>query len=81
MHEALNAKQLRERSKEVVEKVKHGEKLTVLYRSRPAFDIVPVGTSSVEVVPLESDSLCRAGPVESSGSGDAAVKHDDLLYR
>ena len=81
MHEALNAKQLRERLKEVIEKMRRGEKLTVLYRSRPAFDIVPIGTPSVEIVHLESDSLYRAGPVGSSGSGDAAVKHDDLLYR
>ena len=81
MHEILNAKQLRERLKEVVEKVKHREKFTVLYRSRPAFDIVPAGTPSVESVPLESDSLYRAAPVGSSDSGDTAVSHDDLLYR
>jgi len=81
MHEILNAKQLREKLKEVVEKVRHGDKFTVLYRSRPAFDIVPVGTPSVDNVPLESDSLYRAAPVGSSGSGDAAAKHDDLLYR
>jgi prevent-host-death family protein len=81
MHEIINAKQLRERLKDVVEKVRHGEKFTVLYRSRPAFDIVPVGTPSVESVPLESDSLYRAAPVGSSDSGDAAVTHDELLYR
>ena len=81
MPEILNAKQLRERLKEVVDKVRHGEKFTVLYRNRPAFDIVPAGTPSVESVPLESDSLYRAAPVGSSGSGDAAVKNDGLLYR
>lgn len=81
MPEILNAKQLRERLKDVVEKVRHGEKFTVLYRSRPAFDIVPVGAPAVDSVPLESDSLYRAAPVGSSGSGDAAIKHDDLLYR
>ena len=81
MPEILNANHLREGLKDVVEKISHGEKFTVLYRHRPAFDIVPVGTPSVESVPLESDSLYRAAPVGSSGSGDAAVSHDDLLYR
>lgn len=81
MNEILSAKQLRERLKDVVEQVRHGEKFTVLYRSRPAFDIVPVGTPPAGSVPLESDSLYRAAPVGSSDSGDAAATHDDLLYR
>lgn len=81
MYEILNAKQLGDRMKDVVEKVRHGEKFTVLYRSRPAFDIVPVGTPSVESVPLESDSLYKAAPVGSSDLGDAAANHDELLYR
>lgn len=81
MHEFLSAKQLRQGLKDVVEKVKHGERFTVLYRSRPAFDIVPVGTPPIETVPLESDPLYRSPPVGDSGSGDAAMNHDDLLYR
>ena len=47
MPEIINAKQLRARLKEVVAKVRHGERFTVLYRSRPAFDIVPVGSPTM----------------------------------
>ena len=80
MPELINAKQLRERLKEVVDTVRHGGRFTVLYRSRPAFDIVPVGGPSLDSVPLESDPLYRAGPVGASDAGDAAARHDEVLY-
>ena len=35
----------------------------------------------VENVPLESDPLYQAPPVGSSASGDAAARHDEVLYR
>lgn len=81
MPDMISAKQLRERLREVVESVKHGRRYTVLYRSQPAFDIVPVGASSIEDVPLESDPLYQAPPVGSSALGDAAARHDEVLYR
>ena len=81
MPEMLSAKRLREQLRDVVEKVRHGKRFTVLYRSRPAFDIVPVGSPPVESVPLESDPLYRAAPVGWCESGDAATRHDELLYR
>ena len=81
MPEVISAKQLRGRLQDVVEKVKHGGRFTVLYRSRPAFDIVPVGNPPIESAPLESDPLYRASPVGSSKSGDAARRHDEVLYR
>ena len=74
MRDVISAKQLRERLKEVVEGVRHGRRYTVLYRSQPAFDIVPVGGSSTNPVPLESDPLHQALPVGSSASG--ASLHD-----
>lgn len=77
----ISAKQLRERLQDVVEKVRHGGRFTVLYRSRPAFDIVPVNNPTMESVPLELDSLYRALPVGASESGDAAAQHDEVLYR
>ncbi len=55
MSEMISAKQLRERLHDVVEKVRHGERFTVLYRGRPAFG--------------------------ASESGDAAARHDEVLYR
>ena len=81
MPEVINAKQLRGRLQDVVEKVKHGGRFTVLYRSRPAFDIVPVGNPPIESAPLELDPLYRALPVGSSKAGDAAARHDEVLYR
>ncbi len=79
MPEIISAKQLRERLQEVVMKVRHGERFTVLYRSRPAFDIVPVGSPPTDKTPLESDSLYQAPAVGASGSGDAAARHDEIL--
>ena len=81
MTDMISAKQLRERLKDVVENVKHGRRYTVLYRSQPAFDIVPVGGPSTNPVPLDSDPLYQAPPVGSSASGGVAERHDDVLYR
>ena len=80
MPEMINAKQLRERLQDVVKKVQHGERFTVLYRSRPAFDIVPVGNPPSDLTPLESDSLYQAPAVGSSESGNVAARHDEILY-
>ena len=80
MPEIINAKQLRARLKEVVSKVRDGARFTVLYRSRPAFDIVPVGSPPIQNTPLEADPLYQAPPVGASESGDAAARHDEVLY-
>ena len=81
MPKIISAKQLRARLQDVVEKVRHGERFTVLYRSRPAFDIVPVGNLPLDSIPLESDPLYQAPAVGESESGDAATWHDEVLYR
>ena len=81
MPEMISAKQLRARLQDVVKKVRQGERFTVLYRSRPAFDIVPVGNPSFDSTPLESDPLYQAPAVGASESGDAATRHDEVLYR
>ncbi|MDE0404969.1 MAG: hypothetical protein OXI53_06625 [Nitrospira sp.] len=81
MPEMISAKQLRERLYDVVEKVRHGKRFTVLYRSRPAFDIVPVDSPPLDSIPLESDTLYQAQAVGASESGDAAARHDEVLYR
>ena len=36
---------------------------------------------TVENTPLESDALYQPPPVGSSASGDAATRHDQVLYR
>ena len=81
MPEIINAKQLRARLREVVERVRHGERFTVLYRSRPAFDIVPVGSPPRGSTPLQADPLYQAPPVGASESGDVAERHDEVLYQ
>ena len=81
MPEIISAKQLRARLQDVAEKVRYGGRFTVLYRSRPAFDIVPVGNPPLDTTPLESDPLYQAPAVGASESGDAATRHDEVLYR
>ena len=42
MNVPINAKRLRATLRDVVERVRKGTRCTVIYRSRPAFQIVPV---------------------------------------
>jgi antitoxin (DNA-binding transcriptional repressor) of toxin-antitoxin stability system len=80
MNVPINAKRLRASLPEVVERVRKGTRFTVIYRSRPAFQIVPV-EQAAETVPLEADPLYRAGPVGRSEDGRRAAEHDEILYR
>jgi antitoxin (DNA-binding transcriptional repressor) of toxin-antitoxin stability system len=81
MNETINAKELRASLPEVVEKVRRGARFTVLYRSRPAFQVVPVDGVAGTVGDLENDSLYHAKPVGRSTDGRQAADHDSLLYR
>ncbi|MEW6755520.1 MAG: hypothetical protein AB1505_31760 [Candidatus Latescibacterota bacterium] len=81
MGRSISAKELRARLQEIVAQVRRGSRFTVLYRSRPAFDIVPVGTPPDLPGSLEEDPLYHAPPVGSSAGGDAARRHDEILYR
>ncbi|MCU0788633.1 MAG: hypothetical protein MUC91_10665 [Verrucomicrobia bacterium] len=80
MNTLINAKELRASLPEVVEKVRRGARFTVLYRSRPAFQLVPVDSPDVAPESLERDSLYRAEPVGRSTDGRPAADHDSLLY-
>lgn len=77
---AINAKQLRASLPEVVERVRRGARITVIYRSRPAFQIVPVGDAGEPGTPLEVDPLFRAEAVGRSRDGRSAADHDPMLY-
>ena len=81
MGPTISAKQLRAHLQDIVAQVRRGGRFTVLYRSRPAFDIVPVGTPGTPPAALEADPLYRAEPVGSSGTGDVARRHDEILYK
>ena len=77
----INAKELRQLLKEVVDAVRAGKSYTVLYRSRPAFRIVPLEERpSRKTCPLEQDPLYKAGPLFDSGTGDVGRRHDEILY-
>ena len=81
MNKSINAKRLRASLPEVVEHVRKGTRFTVIYRSRPAFRIVPVDESAQTQTPLAEDSLYRAGAVGRSRDGRTAADHDAVLYR
>jgi prevent-host-death family protein len=80
MNVPINAKRLRATLGDVVERVRKGTRFTVIYRSRPAFQIVPVDDEGRASSSLAADPLYRAQPVGSSGDGRTSVDHDAVLY-
>jgi prevent-host-death family protein len=79
MNVPINAKRLRATLPDVVERVRKGTRITVIYRSRPAFQIVPVDKGTAPL-PLGDDTLYRARPVGSSDDGRTSADHDVVLY-
>lgn len=80
MNIIINAKQLRASLPKLVERVRKGARFTVLYRSHPAFQIVPVDEAEAPRIPLEADPLYRAPAVGRSADGPSAAEHDAVLY-
>lgn len=80
MNVPINAKRLRASLPEVVERVRKGTRFTVIYRSRPAFQIVPVDDVHQSAVDLPSDPLYRAQAVGRSTDKRTAAEHDSMLY-
>jgi prevent-host-death family protein len=80
MKKAINTKELRASLPSLVQRVRRGERITVLYRSRPAFQIVPVDDAGAAATPLAADPLYRAGPLGRSHDGRQAADHDAVLY-
>jgi len=80
MSTTINAKELRGSLPKLVERVRKGARFLVIYRSRPAFQIVPVDETEAPRTPLESDPLFRAESVGRSTDGHAAAEHDAVLY-
>lgn len=80
MSSSINAKALRASLPDVVKRVQKGERFTVIYRSRPAFRIVPLGEADQAPAALAEDSLYKAGPVGASNDARSASEHDDVLY-
>ena len=63
---------------DVVERVRKGTRFTVIYRSRPAFQIVPVDDPGIGTVSLTDDPLYRAEAAGSSVDGRTSTDHDAL---
>jgi antitoxin (DNA-binding transcriptional repressor) of toxin-antitoxin stability system len=80
MNVPINAKRLRATLPEVVERVRKGTRFTVIYRSRPAFQIVPVNEAEHAPARLREDPLYRADAVGSSTDGRTSTDHDAVLY-
>ena len=80
MNTMINAKELRASLPEVVEKVRRGARFTVLYRSRPAFQVVPMDAAPGALGDLKDDPLYHAKPLGRSTDGRRAADHDAILY-
>ena len=80
MNTVINAKELRSGLPQVVRKVRRGMRFTVLYRSRPAFQVVPIDASEHPTGEVAEDPLYRAKPLDRSVDGRSAADHDALLY-
>jgi antitoxin (DNA-binding transcriptional repressor) of toxin-antitoxin stability system len=80
MNVSINAKRLRATLPDVVERVRKGVRFTVIYRSRPAFQIVPVDAKGGAPSSLADDTLYRARPLGSSDDGRTSIDHDAILY-
>jgi antitoxin (DNA-binding transcriptional repressor) of toxin-antitoxin stability system len=81
MNTLINAKQLRASLPDIVGKVRKGARFTVLYRSRPAFQVIPVESAPESSEDYASDSLYKAKAVGRSTDGGTAADHDSILYR
>jgi len=80
MSTVINTKTLRTQLARIIERVRKGDRFTVLYRSRPAFQIVPVDSHSLDLGELEDDPLYQAEPLGRSADGLTADDHDKVLY-
>jgi antitoxin (DNA-binding transcriptional repressor) of toxin-antitoxin stability system len=80
MNVPINAKRLRGSLPEVVERVRKGTRFTVIYRSRPAFQIVPVNATEQTTGGLDEESLYHAAAVGQSRDGRTSADHDSMLY-
>jgi prevent-host-death family protein len=80
MNITINAKQLRASLAKLVERVRRGARFTVLYRSRRAFQIVPIDEADTPRGALQADPLYRAKAVGRSTDGKVAADHDVILY-
>ena len=80
MRGAINAKELRASLPSVVRRVRGARRITVIYRSRPAFRIVPVEARGARG-PLDGIRCFGAEAVGRSRDGRSAAEHDAIAVR
>ena len=80
MNQTINAKELRASLPKIVARVRRGARFTVLYRSRPAFYIIPINGSDEITANFKEDSLYRARALGRSSDGLTSGDHDKTLY-
>jgi prevent-host-death family protein len=80
MQKTVNARQLRKELGAILERVRRGERYTVLYRSRPVCQLVPIDSAELIPAELEEDPLYGAGAVGESIDGRPGRHHDEFLY-
>lgn len=76
----ISAKELRASMPKLVQSVRRGARFTVLYRSRRAFQIIPIDEADTPLGDLKSDPLYRAKALGKSTDGKTAADHDAVLY-
>ena len=81
MNVSINAKELRASLPDVVERVRKGTRFTVVYRSRAAFQIVPMHEAETPAGAIDDDPLYNAPAVGRSRDGGSAAGHDTVLYK
>jgi antitoxin (DNA-binding transcriptional repressor) of toxin-antitoxin stability system len=80
MKTVINAKTLRTQLAEVMGRVQKGERFTVLYRSRPVCEVVPISAEQLGTESLEEDPLYQAKAIGKSTDRRTASDHDEILY-
>jgi len=79
MNVHIDAKRLRRSLADVIERVRKGTRFTVIYRGRPAFQIVQLNEAERPTGELAEEPLYRAEAVGRSRDGRTAADHDCLL--
>ena len=79
-NKTISAKELRATLPKIVDRVRKGDQYTVIYRSRPAFRLVPVAPESGAVGPIDEDPLFQAPALGRTSDGRTSADHDEALY-
>jgi antitoxin (DNA-binding transcriptional repressor) of toxin-antitoxin stability system len=80
VNQIINAKRLRRELGRILERVRRGERFTVLYRSRPMCDLVPPGGAGPGPGPLDEDPIFSADGIAASTDGRTSEDHDRDIY-